>query len=382
MIRKKLRTALFVLTGVCMLAGAATVYADVPNDLWEYTMETDSAGNITYQFKDVEITLPASWSGKCGMSISDTSISFYHLASREAHLNDTGSNGGRLLSVVYSQDYSFTSDLPNYTIIGSGSDGVYYYTEPTDVQGYTNDSSIWSEWLDVYDDVDWVEDHIAMINVSENTTAADLDVNSLASSVSNVSADGYIVPDSSSRVLSTSDLSGLSAAQLQMAINEIYARNHRRFDTPSIQAYFDSKSWYSGTINASDFNPASMSETEWANISLMLSLMGSSSGSTGTGSSSTVGTESNVQIISGGSSVQVVDDGSSNAPIISSSSTGFSVRYTTADVNMRAQAVSGSTIVAVVMEGVGVTVTGDTVNGWVPVSCSGYSGYIYQDYLR
>lgn len=365
-----------------MLAGAATVYADVPNDLWEYTMETDSEGNITYQFKDVEITLPASWSGKCGMSIGDTSISFYHLASREAHLNDTGSNGGRLLSVVYSQDYSFTSDLPNYTIIGSGSDGVYYYTEPTDVQGYTNDSSIWSEWLDVYDDVDWVEDHIAMINVSENTTAADLDVNSLSSSVSNVSADGYIVPDSSSRVLSTSDLSGLSAAQLQMAINEIYARNHRRFDTPSIQAYFDSKSWYSGTINASDFNPASMSETEWANISLMLSLMGSSSGSTGTGSSSTVGTESNVQIISGGSSVQVVDDGSSNAPIISSSSTGSSVRYTTADVNMRAQAVSGSTIVAVVMEGVGVTVTGDTVNGWVPVSCSGYSGYIYQDYLR
>lgn len=382
MIRKKLRSAVLVLAGVCMLAGAGTVYADVPDGLWEYSMETDSEGNITYQFKDVEVTLPASWSGKCGMSIGESSISFYHLASREAHLNADGSNGGRLLSVIYSPDYSFTSREPNYTIIGSGSDGVYYYTLPTDLQGYTEDASVWSEWQQVSDQVDWVKSHISMISVSENSTAANLDANSLASSVTNIVQNGSIVADSSSRVLSASELSSLNASQLQMAINEIYARNHRRFDTPSIQAYFDSQSWYSGTIEPGNFNPSSMSETEWANISLMLSLMGgSSSGSTGSGTSGASDSQSDVQIISGDANVQILSDAPS-APIVGTSSTGSNVRYTTAGVNMRAQAVSGSTIVAVVLEGVGVTVTGETVNGWVPVSCGGYSGYIYQDYLK
>ena len=166
-----------------------------------------------------------------------------------------------------------------------------------------------------------------------------------------------------------------------MAINEIYARNHRRFDTPSIQSYFDSKTWYSGTVDPANFDPASMSQTEWTNISLMLSLMsGSASGTSAASAVDTTDSQSSVQIISGGSDVQILDD-TPAAPIISTSSTGANVRYTTAGVNMRAQAVSGSTIVAVVMEGVGVTVTGQTVNGWVPVSCSGYSGYIYQDYL-
>ncbi len=381
MIRKKLRNAVLILAGACMLAGTVTSYAAVPEDLWKYDMSTSQDGTITYQFKEVSISLPTGWSGKCGMSIGDSSITFYHLASRQAHLNDSGSNGGRLFTLAYSEDYSFTNTEPNYTIIGSGEGGVYYVTQPTDLQGYTNDSSVWSEWQDVSSQVDWVISHISMIHVSESSPAADLDVNSLASSVSNIGADSYIVPDSSSRTLSSSELSGLSAAQLQMAINEIYARNHRRFDTPSIQSYFDSKTWYSGTVDPANFDPASMSQTEWTNISLMLSLMsGSASGTSAASAVDTTDSQSSVQIISGGSDVQILDD-TPAAPIISTSSTGANVRYTTAGVNMRAQAVSGSTIVAVVMEGVGVTVTGQTVNGWVPVSCSGYSGYIYQDYL-
>ena len=114
------------------------------------------------------------------MSIGDSSITFYHLASRQAHLNDSGSNGGRLFTLAYSEDYSFTNTEPNYTIIGSGEGGVYYVTQPTDLQGYTNDSSVWSEWQDVSSQVDWVISHISMIHVSESSPAADLDVNSLA----------------------------------------------------------------------------------------------------------------------------------------------------------------------------------------------------------
>ena len=151
---------------------------------------------------------------------------------------------------------------------------------------------------------------------------------------------------------------------------------------PAFSLIFDSKTWYSGTVDPANFDPASMSQDrvdqhlpdavpdERKRFPAHPQLP----------AVDTTDSQSSVQIISGGSDVQILDD-TPAAPIISTSSTGANVRYTTAGVNMRAQAVSGSTIVAVVMEGVGVTVTGQTVNGWVPVSCSGYSGYIYQDYL-
>ena len=77
MIRKKLRNAVLILAGACMLAGTVTSYAAVPEDLWKYDMSTSQDGTITYQFKEVSISLPAGWSGKCGMSIGDSSITFY-----------------------------------------------------------------------------------------------------------------------------------------------------------------------------------------------------------------------------------------------------------------------------------------------------------------
>ena len=174
------------------------------------------------------------------MSIGDSSITFYHLASRQAHLNDSGSNGGPPVYPGLQRGlffYEHRAQLHHHRQRGRRAASITS-PSPRIYRGYTNDSSVWSEWQDVSSQVDWVISHISMIHVSESSPAADLDVNSLASSVSNIGADSYIVPDSSSRTLSSSELSGLSAAQLQMAINEIYARNHRRFDTPSIQSYF------------------------------------------------------------------------------------------------------------------------------------------------
>lgn len=64
---------------------------------------------------------------------------------------------------------------------------------------------------------------------------------------------GYILPNSNSKKLTKSDLSGLSKSQLRLARNEIYARHGRRFDDSSLQAYFDSQSWYIGTTDPEDF---------------------------------------------------------------------------------------------------------------------------------
>ena len=84
-----------------------------------------------------------------------------------------------------------------------------------------------------------------------------------------VSPTDYLLPDSNSRYLTEADLNGLSHEQLCFARNEIYARHGRQFKTPQIAAYFNSKSWYHGTISPADFNPDVFNQYEKANISLI-----------------------------------------------------------------------------------------------------------------
>ncbi len=76
----------------------------------------------------------------------------------------------------------------------------------------------------------------------------------------------YICPDSASRYLTESDLAGLSDWELLLARNEIYARHGRKFDDPDIRAYFESKSWYKGTVDPDDFNVGVFNDYELKNI--------------------------------------------------------------------------------------------------------------------
>ena len=64
----------------------------------------------------------------------------------------------------------------------------------------------------------------------------------------------YILSESSNRYYTREELNALSDYDLQMAINEIYARHGRKFDTESIRKYFEGKSWYKGTISPADFD--------------------------------------------------------------------------------------------------------------------------------
>ena len=66
----------------------------------------------------------------------------------------------------------------------------------------------------------------------------------------------FVFYDSSYRLLSRYEVSGLSKDTIQRAINEIYARNGYNFQTASIKAYYQSTSWYRVNPNftTSDFN--------------------------------------------------------------------------------------------------------------------------------
>ena len=89
------------------------------------------------------------------------------------------------------------------------------------------------------------------------------------------SSDDFIFPDSSVRYLSEYEISArlnsliipsVTGDYAQDAINEIFARNGYVFRTPSIRAYYESKSWYHADPS---FTQGDLSDIETYNIALL-----------------------------------------------------------------------------------------------------------------
>ena len=82
----------------------------------------------------------------------------------------------------------------------------------------------------------------------------------------------YIFPNSSSVLLTDAEVSGISKDQLRIGRNEILARHGRRFNDQALQQYFDSKSWYNGTISQDEFDAnldSRLNDVERANIEII-----------------------------------------------------------------------------------------------------------------
>lgn len=81
----------------------------------------------------------------------------------------------------------------------------------------------------------------------------------------------YILPDSSSKLLTAEDINGLSKVDLGLARNEIYARHGRKFKLSQYQKYFESKPWYkvSANYNYADDNK-NLTELEIKNVRFII----------------------------------------------------------------------------------------------------------------
>ena len=94
---------------------------------------------------------------------------------------------------------------------------------------------------------------------------------SSASNTYNYDGD-YVFADSSTRRLTRDEVIGLDESTLTIAINELFARHGRKFVNQDLANYFNSKSWYNGTIEAETFNQQANSifnDVEKANRDLM-----------------------------------------------------------------------------------------------------------------
>ena len=80
----------------------------------------------------------------------------------------------------------------------------------------------------------------------------------------------FIIYDSDVRYLVSADLNGLSAWEIRVARNEIYARHGRMFDSLELKEYFESKSWYVPEIPAVEFNISCLNEVELENLNFII----------------------------------------------------------------------------------------------------------------
>ena len=245
-----------------MTFATMTTTVSAEGNRFSSTTSRDANNNICINFDEVEVVLPADWAGKCRMVTSSDSVSFYHLASNDMYRQEGSEYGGWLFDVSFSTDTSFT-DHPNYMEIGKTDEGYYYAAFPTDVQAYLGDTEIASEYFSLYEDMDWIKDNIFIVYFGDSDEVwTDSDP-----------SDEYIFPQSATEYLELEDLAGMDKDQIQMAINEIYARHGRKFVMQEVQEYFSSLSWYEGTVEAADFDVSVMNQYEGANINLMVDLM-------------------------------------------------------------------------------------------------------------
>ena len=160
-------------------------------------------------------------------------------------------------------------------------------TEVTDARGFTsnpplyyvvNDTSTFSEdeakMTEITDKEMSARDAIVMkiTGEGEDDPGENGDVQEVDEEPASSSDSDYILEGSDSRYVTESEVENLSEADLRLAKNEIYARHGRIFDSADLKKYFESKSWYKGTIKADDFDEGVLNKYEKSNIDLISSM--------------------------------------------------------------------------------------------------------------
>ena len=209
-----------------------------PDDFWDYWYSTD--GLVTVNVYDI--------------SQESISFSFY-----QTDRNQTDAVSADIKAKVAGNaaNFSFTDSAGNYAtgnlIFDSGELYINISTGEPVYSIYPNIKCIMSRTQ-----VQPVPDPTAT-PVPEETEKTQV----------NTETGEYFFPESSSRYLTDEEINAYSSAQLELAKNEIYARHGRRFVTEYIADYFNSKSWYQGTIDPETFDSQQDSifnEYEIANI--------------------------------------------------------------------------------------------------------------------
>lgn len=113
----------------------------------------------------------------------------------------------------------------------------------------------------------WAENDIIYIDVQE--LLGELPETEKETETETEAEEDYILPESNSKYLTETDVAGLSLKEINYAKNEIYARHRRKFDSPELQRYFGSKTWYKAEIDPYDFSTNVFNSYERKNVQFL-----------------------------------------------------------------------------------------------------------------
>ena len=196
---------------------------------------------VTVQEEDYEFSLPAYWEKLCTSETMGNAVYYYQNRSR-------GSEGGGYLFSIQQMASEYYSS--SYTWLGESDGTVYALVTPDEPAYDPNDPYAELEYNRLTEDLSLVKSTFTLTAEPEESE--------------------YIFAKSGEEYLTRSDLEGLTAQELSYARNEIYARHGRRFQDAALQSYFDSKDWYSGTIDPEEFTESMLNQYEKANAELIL----------------------------------------------------------------------------------------------------------------
>lgn len=153
---KNIRGArILALVLACALLALMPAAAAAEGSRWDYIVDVDADGNISYTFGEVIVTLPADWADNYYMEIDGDYVSFYQTASYILCQYTYGYPGGWLFSVGYSEGTDYR-DLPSYDELGPGAEGYYFLAYPTDYQAYMDDESVRKQYDEMWQGVKFV----------------------------------------------------------------------------------------------------------------------------------------------------------------------------------------------------------------------------------
>lgn len=232
----------------------------------EAAVQTEATAT-TLNYTDFTVTLPADWKGKYGITQQSNFYIFYQQSSKALGYN------GTLFTIGKYTDMSY-QDLPSYRVLGMGGGAAYVLMLPTDVQYAQNNEAAQKEYTAMASEINQIAAGIQILVTGDGPQTEAIQIQEQTQAQAQADSSEYILPESSERALTDADVQGMSYDDLQMAINEIYARHGRIFGTESIQQYFEGKSWYQGTTDADHFSDSVFSSVENQNIQFLLKKMG------------------------------------------------------------------------------------------------------------
>lgn len=217
---------------------------DVNNELNENQSLDQAVVNEdnTYTWEEITVTIPESWKDKYVIQTSEDGFYFFQKSSYDI-------NEGMGFLCGFFRRKVDVFDGMEATPLAYTKDTLYCASYPTDVSYYYENVEIADEYIQMSKELPLLERsiHITRENVNYNPNE-------------------YVLPMSNTKLYSKEYLTCFDDNRLWIARNEIYARYGRKFDNMYLQQYFDSCSWYEGTVATDKFDESILNEMEKANL--------------------------------------------------------------------------------------------------------------------